>query len=93
VSIVGYLLILSGAIWFGYKLYLSYSSAGGTDFMLPVYDGAIYPPMLAAFGLYWVLRGLEIEWSYWAYVGLWLGLSVLAGAAIWLSEEIGDRTL
>jgi hypothetical protein len=79
--------------WFVYKLYLSYSSAGGTDFMVPVYDAAMYPPVLAVVGLYLVLRAREITWSWWIYVAVWLGLTLLFAGALKIVEEMGDRSL
>ena len=90
-TVVGYVLIAVAAIWLLYKLYVSYTSGGGTDLMVPVYDAAMYPPMLCAFGLYWVLPTYGINWSIWIYVGLWLGLTVTAVAAIRGIAELGDR--
>ena len=91
--IVGYLLLAAAAGWWGYKVYVSYSSAGGTDFLMPVYDGAMYPPILATVGLYLVLSNRDVVWSIWAYVGLWLGLTVVAWGIIRLMEELGDKPL
>jgi hypothetical protein len=54
-AFIGFALLGVAVIWYVRKLYVSYTSAGGTDFMMPVYDAALYPPILAAVGLYLVL--------------------------------------
>jgi len=91
--VIGCLLIVVALGWFLYKLYVSYNSAGGTDFAVPVYDAAIYPPVLGVVGLYLVLRAYEVTWSIWIYVVLWLGVTLLAAGAMRASEELGDRSL
>lgn len=90
---LGYLLIGIAVGWIAYKLYVSYTSAGGTDFALPVYDAAYYPPVLLAVGLYFVLSAFQIDWSVWLYVGVWLGSAVLVGVGIKLLELLGDKPL
>ena len=92
-TIVGSILLGVAAIWFLYKLYLSYTSSGGTDLMLPVYDAAMYPPVMAAFGSYWVLGALGFDWPWWAFLLIWLVLAGLAAGAIRLAEELGDKAL
>lgn len=89
----GYILVGVSVCWFLYKVYLSYKSAGGTDFMVSVYDGALYPPILGVVGLYFVLPTYEITWSIWIYVGIWVGATLLFAGTIRLAEEIGDRPL
>jgi hypothetical protein len=42
----GAALIAVAAGWFFYKVYVAYTSAGGTDFAMPIYDAAMYPPMM-----------------------------------------------
>ena len=88
-----YLLIVGALCWFLYKLYMSFSSAGGTDFAVSVYDGALYPPVLAVIGLYWVLPTYDVQWSIWIYVGIWVGITLLFAGSIRLAEELGDRPL
>ena len=89
----GYALLAIAAAWFLYKLSISFRSAGGTDMMVSVYDGAVYPPILAAVGLYVVLPTYEINWSILIYVAIWFGLTLFAALAIRIVEEIGDRPL
>ena len=91
--IVGYICIAVAVIWLTIKLYVSYSSAGGTAGMSPVYDAAYYPPVLIAFGLYWVLPTFEINWSIWIFFGIWIGLALLFAGGIRLMEELGDKEL
>ena len=90
---IGYGLIVVAVGWMLYKVYVSYKSAGGTDFQLPVYDAAIYPPIIGTGGLDMVLRVYEVTWSPWAYVGIWLGTALLVAGAIRLFEELGDKPL
>jgi hypothetical protein len=93
VNVIGYLLMVLALGWFLYKLYLSYTSFGGTAFEMPVYDGAIYPPVVGVLGLFLVLRPYELDWSYWIYVALWVGLTILAWGAIFIAKFVGDREL
>jgi hypothetical protein len=90
---LGYALLGVAAIWIVYKIRVSYNSAGGTDFEVPVYDAALYPPVLAVVGLFLVLRAHEIAWPVWGYLLVWLGLTGLVAAAIRGFEELGDRPL
>jgi hypothetical protein len=90
---IGFALIGIAVVWFCFKLYVSYSSAGGTDFELPIYDGAIYPPILGTVGLHLVLRAYSASWPLWGYLALWLGSTALAALALRGMIELGDRPL
>lgn len=90
---VGYVLVVVAVGWIGYKMSVSYNSAGGTAFAVPVYDAAIYPPILIALGLYLILPGWGIEWSIWLYVAIGLVLVPVIVGIIRLMEEVGDREL
>jgi uncharacterized membrane protein len=92
-TIVGYVLVVVAVGWIGYKMSVSYNSAGGTAFAVPVYDAAIYPPILIAAGLYLVLPSFDIEWSVWTYVAIGLVLVPVIVGVIRLMEEVGDREL
>lgn len=89
----GFALLGIAVVWFLRKLWVSYTSAGGTDFAMPVYDAALYPPILTAVGLYLVLRHFEVDLSIWIYVAIWFGATALAAATIKLAELIGDKPL
>jgi hypothetical protein len=91
--VIGYPLVVIAAGWFLYKVYLSYTSAGGTQLEMPVYDGAIYPPIMSVAGAYLVLRGYGVDWPVGIYVGLWLGLTLLTAVAIRAAEYLGDKPL
>jgi hypothetical protein len=93
VIVLGYALLGIALIWYLYRLYISFTSAGGTDFMLPVNDAVLYPPIMATLGLFLVLRNREIAWSFWYYAGIWLALAVTFWGTIRLAEELGDREL
>ncbi len=86
-------MLILAAGWFFYKVYVAYTSAGGTDFAMPIYDAAMYPPIIATIGLYLTLTAQEIEWSVWLYVGTWVGVTLLAVGLLWLMEQLGDKPL
>ncbi len=92
-ALFGFALLGIAVIWYLRKLYVSYSSAGGTDFMMPVYDAALYPPILATVGLYLVLRDFEVDLDIWIYVAIWFGSTLLAAGTIKLAELLGDKPL
>jgi len=91
--LIGFALLAIAVVWYLRKLYVSYTSAGGTDFMMPVYDAALYPPILAAVGLYLVLGYFEVTLAIWIYVGIWFGSALLAAVTIKLVELVGDKPL
>ena len=91
--VLGYALITIATLWFLRKLYISFTSAGGTDFAMPVYDAAMYPPLIAMIGLFLVLRTYEIQWSWLIYAGIAIVLILAAAGSLWLAEELGDRPL
>jgi hypothetical protein len=93
VAWLGYPLIAIAVGWIAYRMHLSYTSAGGTDFVMTVYDAAFYPPVMVAGGLYFILPSFEVNWSIWTFVGIWIGLAVLVGVAIKLLEVLGDKPL
>jgi hypothetical protein len=93
VALIGYALIAIAAGWLLYKVYVSYTSAGGTDFAMPVYDAALYPPILGTAGLYLVMWGAEDAWSIWIYLAIWLVATLLSAGLIRLMEELGDKPL
>lgn len=92
-TFIGYALIAVAVGWFFYKAYVSYTSAGGTDFALPVYDAAMYPPIMGSVGLYLVMRSYEALWPMWVYVAICVGTGLLAAGIIRLMEELGDPQL
>ncbi len=92
-ALIGFALLGIALIWFLRKLWVSYTSAGGTDFMMPVFDAALYPPILAAVGLYLVLGYFKVDLSIWVYVAIWFGSTALAAGTIKLAELMGDKPL
>ena len=89
-TVIAYVCIIVAVVWIIYKVYVSYTSFGGTV-EVTVYDAAIYPPLVGVFGLYWVLHSIGINWAIWIYGTIWLGVTVFAAISIRLAEEIGDR--
>lgn len=89
---LGYLAILVAVIWIVAKLYVAYNSAGGT-IMVVVYDAALYPPILIAVGLYFVLPTYDVELAVWIYFAIWAAVTALVAGLIRLMEELGDRPL
>ena len=91
-EVIGFFCIALAAIWILYKLYLAYNSAGGTV-MVTVYDAAMFPPILAVFGLYLTFPTFEINCPMWIYPAICVGIGVLVVIGIKVAEEIGDRPL
>jgi hypothetical protein len=91
---IGCILIVLAACLFVFKAYVSFTSEGGTLGMVPVLDGAIFPPTLALFGLHLVLpHPLPLKLSDFAiYTGLWMASVFLAGAVIIVVGNLGKRT-
>ena len=89
---VGYLAVAVAVIWLVYKLYVAYSSSGGTV-MVVVYDAAVYPPILGVVGLYLILSSYKVELTFWAYLAIWAVTAAVGVGAIRLMEEIGDKPL
>jgi hypothetical protein len=90
---VGLVLLVVAAAWIAYKLYVSFTSSGGTAFEVPVYDAAVYPPILSAIGVFCLQYSSQARWPIWGYVLLWLGLTAATAGAIKILEEIGDKPL
>lgn len=91
-AVIGAICIVLAASWICYKLWVAFHSSGGT-IMVAVYDAAMFPPLLAAGGLYCICRGLEISWPIWVYPVAGIGLGVVVAIAIKIAEELGDRPL
>ena len=89
----GLVLIGVALLIFVFKLHVSYTSHGGTQGMVPVLDGAIFPPPIATFGLSLWLKAAHISlWGSWlSYVLIWLVTTALAAWAIIAIGKLGDR--
>jgi hypothetical protein len=88
-TVIGYVLLVIAVGWIGYKMNVSYNSAGGTAFAVPVYDAAIYPPILIGVAIYLI----GIEWPWWGYVVAGVALVPIVAGGIRLMEEVGDKEL
>ena len=84
-NVIGYVLMVFALGWFLYKLYIAWS--GGYDVGLPINDGFMFPPALGVVGLYLALLPYDLEWSYWIYIALWVGLTILAAGAIFVGTQ------
>jgi 1,4-dihydroxy-2-naphthoate octaprenyltransferase len=89
-TIIGYICVGIAVVWILHKIRVSYLSFGGTV-MVTVYDAAIFPPIIGAFGLFWALPSLGVDFPLWAYVALGLAAAVLVAIAVRVAEEFGDR--
>ena len=89
-TLFGYLCSFVAVAWIIYKVYVAYTSFGGTT-MATVYDAAMYAPILGVFGLYWVLKSFAIDFTIWIYLALWVGVATFVALAIRLAENMGDR--
>ena len=85
--LIGFALLAAGVILYLYMLYVSYTSAGGTDFAMPVHKATLFSPILLAVGLYLVLGYFEVVLSIWIYVAIWFGSAVFAWATIELADH------
>ncbi len=90
---IGCPVIVIAVIWLFYKMHLSYHSAGGTNLMDPIYDAAVYPPILMAVGLYLVLGALGYDWPYWYYIGIWALAAALFAGLLKGCMAMGDKPL
>lgn len=88
-TIIGYLCVIIAVVWILHKVRVSYLSFGGTV-MVSVYDAAIFPPLIGAFGLYWVLPTLGFELPIWAFAIIGIGVAVLVAIGVRVAEELGD---
>jgi hypothetical protein len=89
--VIGYVLIAGAVAYLLYKLYLAYDSMGGTDMMVAVNDGAMFPPVVGVLGLYILHSSYEISWPAWLYFAVWFGVSVAAFALIKIMVRLGDK--
>ncbi len=92
-TVIGYALIVIAIGWIAYKSKVSYNSAGGTAFAEPVYDAAIYPPILVGVGLYLISPSLSLAWPVWIFIAISVGLVPIVVGVIKLMEELGDKEL
>jgi 1,4-dihydroxy-2-naphthoate octaprenyltransferase len=90
ITIFGYICVLIAVVWILHKVRVSYLSFGGTV-MVSVYDAAIFPPLIGAFGLYCVLPTLGFDLPIWAFAVIGLGVAILTAIAVRVAEELGDR--
>ncbi|NLF68227.1 MAG: hypothetical protein GX575_04140 [Candidatus Anammoximicrobium sp.] len=88
-TVIGYGLLVIAVGWIVYKLNVSYNSAGGTAFEVPVNDAAIYPPILIGVGLYLI----GIAWPWWGFVAAGLVLVPVVLGGLYLLQELGDKEL
>jgi hypothetical protein len=82
-AIVGIAFLIFAGLLFAFKLVIAYDADGSA----PTLDGAIFPPIFAAFGLRLLVPG----WSAWAHAGAWLALTILALATLLLAGKLGAR--
>jgi len=89
----GLVLIGIALFIFVFKLYVSYTSHGGAQGMVPVLDGAIYPPPIATFGLSLWFKAAHINlWGGWLpYVLIWFVITALAAKAIIAIGNLGEK--
>ena len=92
VHFFGWFMVLAALFIFGFKACITFdvardpSSGGG----VPTLDGVIFPPIFAAWGIYFV-RCLPHQGRVWpAYLLLWLFLTLLASAIFALASRAGE---
>jgi hypothetical protein len=90
-AVIGLFLLIASCILFSFKVYVSYASHGGQMGMVPVLDGAIFPPIFFVFGLWAVLVSQGIVWAWWIYLLIWIGTSLFAFWAVVYAGKLGER--
>lgn len=74
------------------KVGVSYDTEGGSIGMVPVLDGAIFPPVFLTFGV-WMCHAFPKRafWPFWAYLLLWAGATAIATFAIVAAGNMAER--
>ena len=97
-NVFAYILIVLATLMFAFKVYVSYDTEGGVIGMVPVLDGAIFPPAAALIGLAILQRGQTRVPHPSLTLGDWLlgGLSlivpfIIAAFIIVLAGKIGAK--
>ena len=86
------IVVVIALLWFGGKMWVSFDSEGGSIGMVPVLDGALFPPF---FG--WLSVGLIDGktgwpgWPWWVHLVGWLLTTVLSWWLIGKAGEWGER--
>jgi hypothetical protein len=71
-------LIAFSLLYIAMKTYVSYSSSGGQDGGVPLYDGCLAPPYVATLGICACMEAWRIRWPIWAYVLIWFVITILS---------------
>jgi hypothetical protein len=86
--VVGCFFLTAGLLYLALKLRVSFDTEGGSLGMVPVLDGAVFPPLFVWFGLGIIQRGCGWPgWPWWAFALGWLVSVVVAG---WLLARVGE---
>lgn len=88
----GLAFIGAALLYFLFKLYVSYTSEGGAIGMTPVLDGAIFPPLLATFGLSLLHFAKCAGMGDWIYILLWIAMTVFGFWAISYVGHLGRKS-
>jgi len=86
-QVTGYIFVAVAAIYFLFKLYVAYDTRGGEEGMVPVLDGAIFPPLCATAGLYFA----SSDWPGWLFGAIWLSTTLVAVSTIFGVSKLRDR--
>ncbi len=84
--VIGLVIVAVAIAFYAFDLYVSYDTEGGSIGMVPVLVGAVAPPMLAALGSLYLMRGVPGRglWAIALYV-------VMVPLAYWGIDAIGQR--
>jgi hypothetical protein len=88
---VGLLFVAFSLLYLRMKLHVSYTSAGGSIGMVPVLDGAVFPPIGMTFGLVMLRCAQRLGTGDWIYFVFWIVATVLAFWAINHVGNLGER--
>lgn len=87
----GLLFVVLAVLLFVGKLQVSYTTNGGSLGMVPVLDGAVFPPIFATFGLVMFKFAERIGIEEWFYFAFWVIATLLAFWAIGYAGKLGER--
>ncbi|MDI3290999.1 hypothetical protein [Polyangium sp. 15x6] len=75
---LGIAAIAFGTLHFVVKLHVSKTTKGGTEGMVPIMDGCVFPSIFWTLGL----AALQMGLPWWTYPLLWIALTVISGWAL-----------
>lgn len=83
---IGIAFVAVAVLIFLFKLYVSFDTEGGAIGMVPITDGAIFPPLSAVTGLSFCTK-----WHWYVLVLFWLVATTAAWWLLGLAGDLGEK--